>query len=75
VPPETPCPLNFFQNTPVVADSEIDDRAPVTKPNQSITLRAERDLIIVFSACPQDMLPTNGVDCVPTEAHVKVAEG
>ena len=71
-PPETPCPLNLFQNTPVVADGEIDYRAPVTKPNQSITLRAERDLIIVFSACPQDMLPTNGVDRKPTEAHFRV---
>ena len=73
-PPETPCPLNLFQNTPVVADGEIDYRAPVTRPNQSITLRAERDLIIVFSACPQDMLPTNGADCVPTVAHFLVAE-
>src|ERR1700682_3077219 len=58
-PPETPCPLNLFQNTPVVAGGEIDYRAPVTKPGQSITLRAEIDLIIVFSACPQDMLNTN----------------
>ena len=27
------------------------------------------DLIIVFLACPQDMLRTNGVDCTPTDAH------
>jgi uncharacterized protein len=72
-PPETPCPLNLFQNTPVVADGDIDYRAPVSRPNQSVTLRAERDLVIVFSACPQDMLPTNGVDCTPTDAHFRVA--
>jgi uncharacterized protein YcgI (DUF1989 family) len=72
-PPETPCPLNLFQNTPVVANGDIDYRAPVTKPNQSITLRAERALVIVFSACPQDMLPTNGADCTPTDAHFRVA--
>ncbi len=71
-PPETPCPLNLFQNTPVAADGEIDYRASVTKPNQSIRLRAEMDLVIVFSACPQDMLPTNGVDRKPTEAHFRV---
>jgi uncharacterized protein YcgI (DUF1989 family) len=71
-PPETPCPLNLFQNTPVVADGEIDYRAPVTKPGQSITLRAEMDLIIVFSACPQDMLNTNGTDCIPTDAHFRI---
>jgi uncharacterized protein len=45
----------------------------VSRPNQSVTLRAERDLVIVFSACPQDMLPTNGVDCTPTDAHFRVA--
>jgi uncharacterized protein len=72
-PPETPCPLNLFQNTPVVANGDIDYRAPVSRPNQSVTLRAERDLVIVFSACPQDMLPTNGVDCTPTDAHFRVA--
>jgi len=44
----------------------------VAKPNQSIRLRAEMDLVIVFSACPQDMLPTNGVDSKPTEAHFRV---
>jgi uncharacterized protein YcgI (DUF1989 family) len=71
-PPETPCPLNLFQNTPVVSDGEIDYRAPVTKPGQSITLGAEMDLIIVFSACPQDMLNTNGADCTPTDAHFRV---
>jgi uncharacterized protein len=72
-PPETPCPLNLFQNTPVVANGDIDYRAPVTQPNQSITLRAEMDIVIVFSACPQDMLPTNGVDCQPTDAQFRVA--
>jgi uncharacterized protein len=71
-PPETPCPLNLFQNTPVVANGDIDYRPPVTMPNQSITLRAECDLIVVFSACPQDMLPTNGVDCTPTDAHFRI---
>ena len=71
-PPETPCPLNLFQNTPVVAGGEIDYRAPVTQPGQSITLRAEMDLVIVFSSCPQDMLPTNGVECTPTDAHFRV---
>ena len=71
-PPETPCPLNVFQNTPVIANGDIDYRAPVTGPNQSITLRAERDLVIVFSACPQDMLPTNGGG-KPTDAHFRIA--
>jgi hypothetical protein len=28
--------------------------------------------LIVFSTCPQDMLPTNGVDCIPTDAHLRI---
>ena len=70
--PETPCPLNLFQNTPVVEDGAIDYRAPVSKPSQYIKLRCEMDLIIVFSACPQDILPTNGAACKPTDAHFTV---
>jgi uncharacterized protein YcgI (DUF1989 family) len=38
----------------------------VTQPNQPIALRAERDFVIVFPACPQDVLPTNGGDGQPT---------
>jgi uncharacterized protein YcgI (DUF1989 family) len=30
------------------------------------------DVIVVFSACPQDMLPTNGVDRTPTDARFRV---
>ena len=30
------------------------------------------DLVIAFSACPQDMVPINGVDCVVRDAHFEV---
>ncbi len=30
------------------------------------------DLIIAFSACPQDVLPVNGKNLNPTEAHFQV---
>jgi uncharacterized protein YcgI (DUF1989 family) len=45
---------------------------PVSKPGDYVILRAEMDLVIAFSACPQDIVPINGVDCVPTEAHFQV---
>jgi uncharacterized protein YcgI (DUF1989 family) len=73
VVPETPCPLNLFQNTPAVENGEIDYRPPVSKPNQYIKLRCEMDLIIVFSACPQDMLNTNGA-AGPTDAHFEISD-
>jgi hypothetical protein len=69
-PPETPSPLNLFMNIPVTATGALSFEAPVSEPGQYITLRAEMDLVIVFSACPQDVLPVNGLN--PTEAHFAI---
>lgn len=70
--PETPSPLNLFMNIPWTANGEITFEAPVTKPGNAVTFRAEHDLVIAFSACPQDMLPINGVGKRPTEAHFRI---
>lgn len=69
--PETPCPLNLFMNIPAHADGAVSFDPPVSTPGSHVRLRAEMDLIIVFSACPQDMVPVNGVACVPTDAHYR----
>jgi uncharacterized protein YcgI (DUF1989 family) len=68
----TPSPLNLFMNIPVAPDGTVSFLPPVSTPGSSITLRAEMDLVIAFSACPQDMIPINGKDCRPTEAHFEV---
>lgn len=66
----TPSPLNLFMNVPVDAGGVLSFEPPVSKPGEYIALRAEMDLIIVFSACPQDMVPVNNMN--PTEAHFKI---
>ena len=71
--PETPSPLNLFMNIPVRADRTISFEAPVSTPGSYVALRAEMDLVIAFSACPQDILPINGLAGKPTEAHFTVA--
>ena len=71
-PPETPSPWNLFMNIPVKPDGSLSFEPPVCKPGDYLLLRAEMDCIIAFSACPQDIVPINGVDCVPTEAHFQV---
>ncbi len=71
-PPETPSPWNLFMNIPVSADGRVGFEPPVSGPGDHITLRAELDCVVAFSACPQDMVPINGVDCTPTEAHFQV---
>jgi uncharacterized protein YcgI (DUF1989 family) len=68
----TPSPWNLFMNIPVAPDGTVSFLPPVSTAGSSITLRAEMDLVIAFSACPQDIIPINGEDCVPTEAHFEV---
>lgn len=71
-PPETPSPLNLFMNIPIDAEGSISFEAPVSTPGSHVSLRAEMDLIVVFSACPQDLVPVNGAACVPTDAHYRI---
>jgi uncharacterized protein YcgI (DUF1989 family) len=68
--PEVPSPLNLFMNVPVSPDGRLAFAPPTSEPGQHVSLRAEMDLIIVFSACPQDMIPVN--DMQPTDAHFSI---
>jgi uncharacterized protein len=70
-----PDPLNLFMNIPVTKEGEGQKRgisfdAPVTQQGDYVILKAERNLVVVMSACPQDILDINGKN--PTEAHFEV---
>ncbi|HTH77031.1 MAG TPA: urea carboxylase-associated family protein [Trinickia sp.] len=67
---ETPCPLNLFMNVPVGGDGALKFEPPVSQPGEYVVLRAEMDLIIVMSACPQDVTAVNGM--MPTDAHYAI---
>ncbi len=73
-PPQVPCPLNLFMNIPVLDDGRLDFCEPVTRPGDAVVLRAEMDCVVVFSTCPQDMVPINGKAQQPTEAHFQVLD-
>jgi len=73
-PPEVPAPLNLFMNIPVIDGNAIEFRPPVSTPGSYVALRAEMDCVIIFSACPQDMVPINGAAMRPTEAHFEIIE-
>lgn len=70
--PETPSPLNLWMNIPVAADGATSWGEPLSKPGDYVVLRAEMDVVLAMSACPQDMLPINGRGMQPTEAHYRV---
>jgi uncharacterized protein YcgI (DUF1989 family) len=71
-PPATPCPLNLFMNIPFGADGRLQWVPTLAKPGDGVTLRAEMDCVIAFSACPMDLVPINGVECVPRAAHFSI---
>lgn len=73
-PPETPAPLNLFMNIPVIDGNAIDFLPPVSTPGSYIALRVEMDCVVAFSACPQDIIPINGMGMRPTEAHFEIVD-
>lgn len=55
-----PDPFNVFMNVPWTADGDIDFAPPVSTPGSHIVLEALEDLVVIISACPQDLVPVNG---------------
>jgi uncharacterized protein YcgI (DUF1989 family) len=73
-PPETPSPLNLFMNIPVANANTLSFEPSIARPGSHVTLRAEMDLVIAFSACPQDILPINGLARNIVDAHFEVLD-
>jgi uncharacterized protein YcgI (DUF1989 family) len=65
-----PQPINLFMNIPVDERGAIGWEPAPTGAGDSVTLRAELDIIVAVSACPQDLVPINAGD--PTEIELEV---
>ena len=68
-----PSPLNLFMNIPWTEEGDVSFEAPKCKRGNYVKFRAERDLVVVMSACPQDVLSINGGK--PMVAHFVVESG
>lgn len=70
-PTFAPTPLNLFMNVPIQADRTTFtfEKATVEK-GQYVCLRAEVDVVIVLSACPQDIVLINGG--APADAYYEI---
>lgn len=69
--PATPSPLNLFMNIPWTQSGALSFEAPKTKRGDFVVFEACLDVVMVFSACPQDILPVNGKACLVVDAHVQ----
>ena len=70
--PFTPCPMNLWENSRVMPDfTQVIERGRSRSRATRSTFRAEMDIAIVFSCCPQDMVrPTAPTGSRPT-AHLR----
>lgn len=67
-----PAPFNLFMNVPFDEEGELSFEAPKSGKGDFIRMKAERDLVIVMSACPQDVTDVNGKQ--PMDGHYIVEE-
>ena len=67
-----PCPLNLFMHIPWSADGTLAFRPSPAAPGDAVTLRAERDVVVVLSACPMDLNPINGDRRRPADVHAEL---
>jgi hypothetical protein len=59
-PDVLPDPLNLFQNSPADADGRIEFRESPAGAGATVRFEAVRDLLVIVSACPMDIMPING---------------
>lgn len=62
--------INFFMNVPVAADGTLGIVDGISAPGLSVDLRAEMDVIVVVSNCPQINNPCNGFNPTPVRMIV-----
>ncbi len=71
VPPRAGWPaINFFFNTAVCDEGSVTGDEPWSRPGDYVLLQAQRDLLCLSSACPDDIDSANG--WFPTDIHVRV---
>lgn len=63
---------NVFMHNRVTETGEVVTDPAVHPAGSTITLRAERDLVVLVSACPQDLSPCNNFD--PTSMALLVRD-
>lgn len=70
--PVTPAALNLFMSVRVEPDGTITRLLPTSKPGAHVILRAEMDIVLVLSSCPQDVTTINGPDRTPRDCQVEI---
>ena len=62
--------INWFMNVPVDADGTLGIVDGISQPGLSVDVRAEMDVLVLISNCPQVNNPCNGFDPTPVRLQV-----
>jgi urea carboxylase-associated protein 1 len=65
--------VNFFMNVPIRPDGEMTVDDGVSEPGGYVDLRAEMDVLVLISNCPQVNNPCNGFN--PTPIRITISQG
>jgi uncharacterized protein YcgI (DUF1989 family) len=65
--------INFFMNVPVEEDGALGIVDGISAPGLTVDLRAEMDVVVVVSNCPQINNPCNGFNPTPVRMIVSTA--
>ena len=62
--------INFFMNVPVTPDGGLTFEDGISAPGKYVEMRAEMDVLVRISNCPQLNNPCNGYNPTPVEAII-----
>lgn len=68
---EIPSPVNLFENVTIGRGGMLTIEPPRAAQGDHVALEALMDLVLVVSACPMDIVPTNGPDRRPKPVSVE----
>ena len=69
-PRDIPANINFFMHVPVQANGHVAIADGISKPGDFVDLRAEKDVLVVISNCPQELNPCSGGNPTPIRLTV-----
>lgn len=62
--------INFFMNVPVTEEGGLTFEDGISAPGKYVEMRAEMDIILLISNCPQLNNPCNGYNPTPVEVII-----
>jgi uncharacterized protein len=66
--------INWYMNVPIELDGTLGIVDGISRPGLTVTLRAERDVLVLVSNCPQINNPCNGFDPTPVRIVITAPE-